>query len=153
MLFGLEFGKPRRIARNVECSNRRHTGGLMLAVPVPRRTGEHRHDHVRPERTNHPHDILQNRIRKPETGCLLERSGIAKVVRPSEELTGSIQLASGQELSRPDQAEGSSQLRADEVLTPFSTRQGQIRSLHPIPAAQQRKQGRVFVIGMRPDDE
>ena len=122
MLFGLQLGKPRRIARNVECSNRRHTGGLMLAVPVPRRTGEHRHHHVRPERPNDAHDILQNRIQKPETGCLLERPGIAKVVRPGEELTGAIQLASGQKLSRPDQAEGSSQLRADEVLTPFSTR-------------------------------
>ena len=125
----------------------------MVAVSVGGRAGEHGDDDLRLEAPDHGDDVFENRVARPEAERLLGRLREAEVVCAREELLRAIELARGEQLLGPDDAELGAKLGADQVLASLAARQGQVRCLRTHAAGQQDEQLRVLIVGMRPDHE
>jgi len=108
---------------------------------------------VRPESPYDPHHVLENRVGRPQAGGLVEGPRVPEVVRPGEELLGTVQLPGGEQFSGSDDPQRRAQLGTDEVLPPVTARQGEVRRPHAVSTAQERQQRGVFVVGVRRNDE
>ena len=84
---------------------------------------------------------------------LLHAERIAKLVGTSEKLLGPVKAVNGHEFLGSQHAEGFKQLRADLVLTPVPSGQGQQAGADTLAAAELCQDGSVFVIGMCRDIE
>ena len=151
--FGAELGEPGGIAGGGERLAGRPAGGLVLPVPVARRAAEDRHDDLRTEPADHPHDILQDRVAGPVAPRFLQRLGVPEVVGAGEELAGAVQPAGGQQLLAAEQPERLAELGSDEILPPLAAVEREVRRLRAHAAHQHGEQLGVLVVGVRPDHE
>src|SRR4029078_7186795 len=126
---------------------------LMVAVPIPRRAGEHGDDDLRPERSNDGHDILHHRVVWPVLEGLRRALREAEVVRAREVLLCAIDAPSGEQFLCADDAERRPELVADEVLTTIAAGEREVRRLDVTAEREPGDEPRVLVIGMRADHE
>ncbi len=125
----------------------------MLPVPVGGRSGEDGDNDLGPEPPDHVHDVLEQRVPRPETERFLGGFGEPEVVGAAEVLPGAVQVARGEQLLGTDDAETRPELGPDEVLSAFATAEGEVRRLRAQPARQQDEQLRVLVIGVGADHQ
>jgi hypothetical protein len=78
---------------------------------------------------------------------------ISKVVGTGEELLGSVDGPCRFELSRPEQSEGDTQLRSEEVLPALTAREGEVGGIGPEPPSHEGEEGGILVVGVGADDE
>ena len=90
----------------------------MLAVSVARGAGEDADHDLRPEAAEHPHGVLEENVLRPETKGLVERAGVAEVVRAREVLPGAVQTPRRQQLLRAHQTEPDAELRSERFWPP-----------------------------------
>ncbi len=125
----------------------------MLAVPVGRRARKDGDDDLGPEPADDVHDVLEERVARPEPERFVGGLREPEVVRAREVLPGAVQLPRGQEFFRANDAEAGPQLGPDEVLPAFAAREGQVRGLRAEAAGQEDQQLRVFVVGVGADHQ
>ena len=113
-----QLGKARAVASHAIGLLRRPAGRLVLAVAIPWRTAEDRHDDLWPEPPDDPHYVLEDRVPRPVRPRVVERLGEPEVIGAGEELLGAVELPGGQELFGPQEAERFAELRTDEILPP-----------------------------------
>ena len=142
-----------RVARGGERLPRRPARRLVLAVAVPRRSAEDRDDDLGPEPPDDPHDVLEDRVRRPVLPGLVQRLGVAEVVGAGEVLPGAVEPAGGQQLLGPDEPQRLAQLRPDQVLAALTPVEREIGRLRPHAAHQDGQQLGVLVVGMGADHE
>ena len=125
----------------------------MLSVAVGRRSREDGDDDLRPESPDDVHDVLEDRIARPEPERFLGGFGKPEVVCPGEELPRAIQLTRREQLFGTNDPQRGTELGPDQVLTPFAAREREIGGLRAPAARQQHEQLRVLVVGVRTDHQ
>ena len=145
--------EPRGIHRRVERITRDEAGALVVAMPVGRRARPDRDDHLRPIRPDHADDITGERFTVPVPERLLRVLRVPEIVRPGEELLGTIHTPRGEQLLGADRAERLAQLVADLVLPAVAAREGEIGAVHLTSAREPGKQRRVLIVRVCPHHE
>ena len=125
----------------------------MLSMTVARGATEHRYHDLRPEPSDHAHDVLEDRIARPVAPGLLQRLGVPEVVGAGEELPSAVEPARSQELLTPQQPQGLAQLGTDQILPALATVKREIGRFGTHAADEHRQQLGVLVVGMRADHE
>ncbi len=148
-----ETRKGRGIAGKTVGLARRHAGGLMLAVPVPRGAVENADDDLRAKPPHHAHRVLEEIVLRPLAQRLVERAGEAEIVGAREVLSGAVQTPRRRELLRAHETQADAEVGPDEVLAALAPRQGQVRGLASEAAGHVRQDLAVLVVRMRGDDE
>ncbi len=138
-LFGEELGESAGVPGNSKRLVGRPTRGLMLAMSVARGAAEDRDDDLRPKPANDSDYILENRVPGPVLPGFVHRLGKTEIIGPGEVLAGAIQTPRGQQLLGPQQAQGLSQLWADEILAALAPVERQIGSLRSHSSDQDRE--------------
>ena len=149
----LPRGEPHGVGRRVVRFARDQSGHLVVPVAVGRRARPDRHDHVRPERTDHGHDVREQRVVVPVLVRLLGGLREAEVERAREVLVPAVNAARREQFLGADGAQRLAELVTDEVLSAVTAREREIRRLDTPPPRQERDELRVLVVGMRGDHQ
>ena len=120
------FGEPLRVGCGMECFFRQNCRGLVVPVAVARRSAERQHDHVGPELANHPDDVGERLLASPLADGLFRRFREAEIDGAREVLLSAVHAARHEQLLRPDDAEQSPLLAAEQVLPTLAARQRQV---------------------------
>ena len=84
---------------------------------------------------------------------LLVVLGETEILRASEELLAAVDATRGEEFLRADDAQGVTQFRANEVLSPFPSRKRKVANTHGALFCHVGNELRVLVVGMCGDVE
>ena len=125
----------------------------MVAMPIARRAGEHRHNDLRTERAHDRHHVTHDGISLPVRERLLRRLGEPEIIRARKELAPPIKSPCRKQLLRANHAKLLAKLVANEILTAITPRQREIGRLHLMSARQPRDEIGVLVVRMRADHQ
>ena len=144
------LGKPIRIGGRAKRFLGQDCRRLMMSVPIALGSRESRHQHIRAELPNHPHNICERNVMSlPLLKCFLGIFRIAEVRYPREALLDAVVAVGGQHFERAQHAQLIEQVAAGFVLPAFAAGQGQQgHGRAPAPRLE-RQHAAVFVIGMR----
>src|SRR5215216_2236633 len=112
---------------------------------------EARHDYIRPEIPNDPHDVSKNFVMIPEAHCLFRRFRKSEIGGTREELLRMIDASRVEQFLRSNNAEPFAQFWSEQILTAVSARNREISGVVKRTVGPERHQICVFVIGMRRD--
>src|SRR5581483_8296685 len=144
---------PARVAQHVERLAGEQPRRLVLAVAVPRRAGEDRHDDLRPEPADHGEDVGEERVARPEAERFGRSLGEPEVVGAGEVLLGAVEPARGEQLLGAEDAELGAELGPEQVLSALAAGERQVRRARAQAAREDGEQLGVFVVGVGADHE
>jgi len=142
-------GESGRVRCRLDRERGEDTGGLVVPMPITRRSvpaGEH---HEWSVQADDPHHVAQDRLLIPASQRLVECLRVAVVDGRGEVLiVESVVAAREPELLGPDQPQGVEELRPDRVGTAFPPVEGQEARTHPHAPTQRRQHTRFLVVGV-----
>ena len=158
------FGLPRphplkllretaRIARGTERLLAEDSGGLVVPMPIARRSAEPQHDHIRAIPPDYPHHVGEDPFPPPFLERLGGRTRETEIDGAGEELLGAIDPPRRQQFLRADHPQLRPLLGADQVLPALAASQGKVCRAH-VPAARKiRQHVGAFVVRVRAHDQ
>ena len=119
-------------------------------MPIPLRPRKPRHQHIRTELPDHPHNIRQRNVMSlPLLKRLLRIFRIPKIRHPRKTLLYPVITIRGQHLQRPQHAQLIEQIASRLVLPALAARQRHQSHGRALAPRLQRQHAAVFVIRMR----
>src|SRR3954467_13266427 len=99
---------------------------MMPMSATPRRHRKPRHDHIRPEFSDHAHYVPQHLRLVPEAQRLLRVFRKSEIDRPRKKLPPAIEPTRCEQLLRPRHPEFLVELRAEQILPTIAARHRKI---------------------------
>ena len=119
----------------------------MLSAVVP--GWRHPEDHVRADRSDHPHVVGGDFVTSPLLERLVDAERVAEVDRAREVLLRAVEAMQCRELLRPQNAEGFEDLRSDFILSAVAASGRDEGGAVALAAIQHHEQPVVLVVRMR----
>src|SRR6266705_1224783 len=112
---------------------------------------EARHDYIRPEIPDDPHDVSKNFVVIPEAHCLFSRFGKPEVGCSREELLRMVDASRIEQFFCSNNTKPLAEFRADQILSTVPARNRKVSGGVKRTVRPERHPICVFVIGMRRD--
>ena len=134
------------IGRGDEGLTGKYTRSRVVSVACAGILRESRHDHIGPERPDHPDHVTEDLFPVPDAHCLFSTFGKTEIIGPREELFGAVDAPGRQQFLCADHAQRHTLFLADQVLSAVPAGDGEIpRAVLSVPG-QPGQQPRVLIV-------